>query len=306
MISIGPKGVENLKKRIRIFTLIVTLVLTVASATVVAFAEIDYNQWNSKSTYPQDVINTPLFTPVKALIDKKIFTGYEDGTFRPEKYINRAEIAVALTKLTNRLNELDAAANISKFSDLAGYDWAKAYINVMSNAGIVKGTSATTFDPGKEISYAELITMLIRTKSGAASELEAYGTWPNNYIQYAQMYNMLGDVAITDWNAPATRGDVAKLIYRNMPKSSSSEDAKLSATRISAAGGPAYLYVSAGTSGTTTYQWYKNGMPLAGETSHMLYIPSPTAGDKYYVIVKTKEPGGKEKTVVSDTCTVVP
>jgi hypothetical protein len=60
--------------------------------------------------------------------------------------------------------------------------------------------------------------MLIRTKSGAASELEAYGTWPDNYIQYAQMYGMLGDVVVTDWSAPATRGDTAKLIYRVMPK----------------------------------------------------------------------------------------
>jgi len=297
-----------LKRIKKTFVLVLTVVLAVTSATAIAFAEIDYNQWNSQGSYPQDIVNTPLFAPVKALLDKKIFTGYDDGTFRPQNYINRAEIAVALTKMTNRLSELDAAANVNKFSDLAGYDWAKAYINVMSNAGIVKGSSPTTFGPGKNISYAELITMLIRTKSGAATELEAYGTWPDNYIQFAQMYGMLGDVVITDWSAPATRGDVAKLIYRNMPKSSASAgDATLSATTISAGGGPAYLSVSPGASGvTTTFQWYKNGTALAGETSNTLFIPSPVAGDKYYVIVKTKEAGAKETTVISDVCTVVP
>ena len=70
----------------------------------------------------------------------------------------------------------------------------------------------------KNITYAELITILVRTNAGAASELESYGTWPSNYIQYVQLYNMLGDVSVTDWNAPATRGDTAKLIYRFMPK----------------------------------------------------------------------------------------
>lgn len=195
------------------------MVLAVASATVIAFAEIDYSEWDSQSSYPQDVINTPLFTPVKALIDKKIFTGYEDGTFRPENNITRAEVAVALTKMTNRTNALEAAANNNKFSDLSGYNWAKAYINVMSDAGIVKGITDTTFEPGKNISYAELITMLVRTKGGTATELESYGKWPDVYIQFAQTYGMLGDVVITDWNAPATRGDTAKLIYRIMPKS---------------------------------------------------------------------------------------
>lgn len=290
--------------------LVLTVVLAVTSATVIAFAEIDYNQWNSQGSYPQDIVNTPLFVPVKALLDRKIFTGYEDGTFRPQNYINRAEVAVALTKMTNRLNELGAAANINKFTDLAGYDWAKAYINVMSDAGIVKGSSPTTFGPGKNISYAELITMLIRAKSGAATELEAYGNWPDNYIQYAQMYSMLGDVVITDWNAPATRGDVAKLFYRNMPKGSTTAgNATISATTISKAGGDAYLSVPRGASGvTTTFQWYKNSSALAGETSNTLYIPASqmNVGDKYYVIVKTKDVGAKETTVVSDTCTIVP
>lgn len=214
-----------MKRVKKALVLILAVILAVTSATVIAFAEIDYSQWNSQSAYPQDVVNTPLFTPVKALLDKEIFTGYPDGTFKPENNITRAEVAVALTKMTNRTNALDAAANNNKFSDLAGYDWAKAYINVMSDVGIVKGITATTFEPGKNISYAELITMLIRTKGGAASELEAYGVWPDNYIQYAQMYNMLGDVIVTDWSAPASRGDTAKLIYRVMPKSSTTTSA---------------------------------------------------------------------------------
>lgn len=171
------------------------------------------------TTYPSDVMNTPLLIPVKALIDKKVLSGYPDGTFKPENLITRAEIAVAVAKMTNRTNNLEAMAKKDLFTDLKGYDWAKGHINALVDAGILKGKTAATYAPGSNISYAELITILVRTNSSASSELEAQGNWPNNYIQYVQMYNLLGNVVVTDWNAPATRGDTATLMYRLMPKS---------------------------------------------------------------------------------------
>lgn len=168
--------------------------------------------------YPSDVINTPLMTSVKFLIDKKVLSGYPDGTFKPNNQITRAEIAVAVAKMTNRTSDLDAMAQKNVFKDLSGYDWAKGHINALVDAGIIKGKSSTTYAPSSNITYAELITILVRTKAGAASELDVQGNWPNNYIQYVQLYNMLGDVTVTDWNAPATRGDTAKLMYRFTPK----------------------------------------------------------------------------------------
>lgn len=57
---------------------------------------------------------------------------------------------------------------------------------------------------------------MIARSRGLAAEIEMYGTWPQNYINHAQLYNMAGAVEITDWNAPATKGDAAMLMYRNM------------------------------------------------------------------------------------------
>lgn len=206
-----------MKRKNKALILIITLVLTIASATGAAFADIDYSQWDTMANYPSDVSATsPLFPAVKYLIDKKVLTGYSDGTFKPDGYITRAEIAVAVTKMTNRTNNVAAMEVKETFSDLAGYGWAKGYINTLVDAGYLKGTSGTTYAPGKSITYAELITILIRTKGGAASELDNAGNWPANFILYAQTYNLLGDLVVTDWNAPATRGDVAKLIYRMM------------------------------------------------------------------------------------------
>ena len=215
------QGGSRMKNSKRITAVILTAMITFVSASGVVFADIDYNQWNSMAGYPSDVIDTSYLTSVKYLIDKKILTGYEDGTFKPENPITKAEVAVAVAKATNRTSSLETYAAMNKFADLGGYDWAKGYINALVDAGIVKGASSTTYAPGKNISYAELVTILVRMNSGAASIVESSGQWPENYIQYVQMYNYLGDVTVTDWNAPATRGDTAKLLYRFLPKTSS-------------------------------------------------------------------------------------
>lgn len=193
----------------KIFAVIMTLALVLLTSTCVAFAD---------TTVPSDVLNTTYQVPVKYLMDKKVLTGYPDGTFKPGNSITRAEIAVAITKMTNRTGNLDAMAQKNVFSDLSGYDWAKGYINTLVDAGIVKGKTNTSYAPGSNITYAELITILVRTNPSAASELENSGSWPQNYINYVTLYNYLGDVSVTDWNAPATRGDTAKLIYRFIPK----------------------------------------------------------------------------------------
>ncbi len=222
-----------MKRSKRIIATILIAVLTLVSASGVVFAEIDYSQWNSQAGYPSDVIGTPLLTSVKYLIDKGILTGYEDGTFKPENQITRAEVAVAVAKATNRIGNLEAMAAKNIFLDLSGYDWANGYINALVDAGIVKGVSATAYAPGKNISYAELITVLVRMNSSAASAVDGSGTWPDNYIQYVQMYNYLGDVTVSDWSAPATRGDTAKLLYRFMPKSTKKTTKKTTTSAIS-------------------------------------------------------------------------
>lgn|GEM_PF-132787 len=50
----------------------------------------------------------------------------------------------------------------SRFSDLEGYEWAKEAIEKLAEKGIVKGTSETTFEPGRNITRAEFITLLVR------------------------------------------------------------------------------------------------------------------------------------------------
>ena len=203
--------------RKKVVSILLTLIMVIASSAI-AFADIDYSQWNSQSSYPSDVVNTTLFSPVKFLMDKKIVQGYEDGLFHAEKNITRAEYAKMMVVATNNTNNVTLYENKDIFTDLSGASWAKGYINTAYSVNLIQGMGDSKFAPGENVTYAQAIAILIRSKGITDSQMSAYGQWPDNYIQYANMYNMVGSVTIKDWNAAATRGDIAMILYRNLPK----------------------------------------------------------------------------------------
>ena len=196
----------------------VILILTlIATGTAFAFAATpDYSAWDSKPAYPTDVVNTKYFTAVKHLMDKKVLTGYEDGLFHPEKNVSRAEMAKMLILATNNSSNMSLYGERETFSDLSGYTWAKSYINTAAALEMIKGVGDGKFNPSGDVTYAEALTMIIRIRD-EIRDSDVPGTWPNNYIEYATRYNMAANVTITDWNAPASRGDIAMILYRNLP-----------------------------------------------------------------------------------------
>ncbi|MBN7774082.1 S-layer homology domain-containing protein [Clostridium aminobutyricum] len=199
----------------KVISIIAVLVMTLSSFSV-AFAA-DYGDWDAGTVYPSDVMNTSLLAPVKFLMDKKVITGDSDGLFHPDKSITRAEFATMMAKATNNTADLASMEKLTYFKDLDGYTWAKGYINACAKAALINGKGDQKFEPGSNVTYAEVITIIIRSKNSSAVTT---GTWPDNYIQYAQMNmnSMIGDRNITDWNAPASKGDVAMMLYRSMPK----------------------------------------------------------------------------------------
>jgi hypothetical protein len=49
------------------------------------------------------------------------------------------------------------------FSDLNGYGWAKKSIEIMASKGVVNGTGANAYSPGKSITRADYLIMLVNT-----------------------------------------------------------------------------------------------------------------------------------------------
>lgn len=144
---------------------------------------------------------------VARLVGLGIIDGYEDGTYRPEKVVTRAELAKVVIIALGLENVADFAESMGIFSDMDGH-WAKKYVNVAASKGIIKGYPDGTFRPDATVSYAEAITLLVRAL-GYNDEVLG-GTWPINYLTKADELGITDDVNVV--NGGANRGDVAILL----------------------------------------------------------------------------------------------
>ena len=159
----------------------------------------------------KDVDGTDYESAVEALVELGIVNGYEDGTYRPEQNVSRAEMAKLLVVAAGLEPAAKLAEGATKFADVNG-GWASGYVNVAAEYGYVMGDPDGNFRPDDTVSYAEAATMALRVL-GYKSVVEAKGTWPTNYIAKAEDLELLEDITYTSYSDGAARGNVAILIW---------------------------------------------------------------------------------------------
>lgn len=104
-----------------------------------------------------DVANDAWYAAsVRTLSNLGIIKGYNDGSFRPNANITRAEFAAMLC----RFNNASGTAK-TNFTDIAGH-WARASIEAASAKGWVTGYADGTFRPNAKVTRAEVMAMLNR------------------------------------------------------------------------------------------------------------------------------------------------
>lgn len=125
--------------------------VSIETNTTTSFKDITSNKY-----YDQAVLD---------LAALKIISGYEDGTFKPQKAITRQEFAAIIGKLLTNLpvKENLPAPNTLSFKDSKDVkDWAKNDVAVLTQIGIIKGDTANAFNPDKEITRAEVSVIVER------------------------------------------------------------------------------------------------------------------------------------------------
>jgi len=92
-------------------------------------------------------------------IEYGFVNGYEDQSFRPDNKVNRAEFAAMIS----RALQLEADGESMGFNDSNDIpDWAVPYVSALTQQGLLNGYEDNTFRPGKQMTRAEVIVMLIR------------------------------------------------------------------------------------------------------------------------------------------------
>ena len=173
--------------------------------------------WSQSSGFTDVASGAWYNNAVSTLTRAGILDGYEDGSFRPNASITRAEF----TKIAVSFFKHVGGASSTPFSDVPESAWYAEFVKAAAELGLIDGYEDGTFRPNAPITRAEACTIVNRTlgrapdKDNLLPEHEML-TWPDNSRDawyYAQIqeatnshdYQWLG--AIELWTAKLAERD---------------------------------------------------------------------------------------------------
>ena len=124
--------------------------------------------------------------PIEYLATLGIMGGYPDLTFRPEKVVTRAELAVILVKAKGLAPQ---SASDVKFKDIKSQNWYAPYVSTAVQRGYLKGYPDKTFRPDQRITRAEASLIFAR--------------FAGLYVKPKVMLQVYPDVKKKHWASPA-------------------------------------------------------------------------------------------------------
>ncbi len=187
---------KNLKRLMSVVLSVVMLMSLVVSTSAASFT---------------DVAETDkAYEAIEVLAALDILEGKEAGAFDPEANIKRSEFAAVICRARNQAS---AAAGGASFTDVSADHWAAGYISWAASNGIVNGRGDGTFDPDANVSYNEAIAMIVRAMGYEWYVKNFTKGFPSGYCSIATSNKIDKDITASDYNAPATRADVATLVY---------------------------------------------------------------------------------------------
>ncbi|MCF7830584.1 S-layer homology domain-containing protein [Candidatus Gracilibacteria bacterium] len=158
---------------------------------------------------------------IEELMDQGVISGNDDGSFAPNRQLNRAEVSKVIVLASGV--DFDTTGG-PHFPDVARDAWYYDYIETMYNYGWVNGYPDGFFRPGNGINRAEIAKMVIN-----AFEIEqdlagaphfddvSAGDWHYGYIETAYNNGLMrgyGDGTFGPANA-VTRAETAHVVYNS-------------------------------------------------------------------------------------------
>lgn len=163
-------------KKVIVFLMAISLLLTsFSSGAIPSYGAETINTEMQLNTELSDIDGHWGENSIKSAIKAGFVEGYEDGTFKPNKAVSRAEFVTMVNKALQLRD--DNTVNLL-FSDVKEADWYYKDIQKASYSKYISGVSDTSFMPDKTITRQEAATMLSRflpeSESGPEKSLSDY------------------------------------------------------------------------------------------------------------------------------------
>lgn len=155
----------------------------------------------------------------KILSDKKIINGYEDGSFKPENNVTRAEITKMVVSAFNV-----TGTNVISFADVVADSWYSQFVARAAAAGIINGYDGK-FNPNGNITRQDAALIVFRVLDTMNTLPKGSATFKDSSIiaPYAlDAVKALGSIGVlngdTNGNfnpsSSITRAEIAAVICR--------------------------------------------------------------------------------------------
>ena len=143
-----------------------------------------------------DIAGTVYEREIRTLAAYQLLSGFEDGTFRPQDTLTRAQFAAMLATAL----DLPAGDSLS-FSDVSGDAWYAGAVTAAADMGFLTGYGDGTFGPEDPLTYEQLTTALSSVAAWASME---------GYALDQEILNIDQQLAYLDW------ADWAQVAARNL------------------------------------------------------------------------------------------
>lgn len=183
------------------FLLSTLTVFAIAISGTVITPSSYYNDINSSHKY---------FEAIEYITKENIVNGYEDGTYKPDKLLNRAELLKILMEANYDDSDFAGYSAVSCFNDVPADQWFTKYICAAKAAGIVEGYSDDTFRPANKISLVEALKITLKT---FGYDYGPSNPWYKSVVEEASERNFI-PLDFVAFDNDVTRGQMADMITR--------------------------------------------------------------------------------------------
>ncbi|WP_339251620.1 S-layer homology domain-containing protein [Sporosarcina sp. FSL W8-0480] len=122
-----------------------------------------------------DNVNNPNFTDlptthafymeIAALVQAGVVGGYTDGTFKPNAFMTRAQIAKIIHDGFGLSGD---SLKETPFLDISADDWFAPYVESLRLNGITSGTSPTTYSPNSFVTRGQFASFITRSEAAVS------------------------------------------------------------------------------------------------------------------------------------------
>ena len=126
--------------------MLITLVTPVAAARTHNFTDVRPEAWYNAA--------------VQFVFENSIMSGIGGNRFDPQGTFTRGAAVTTLARIQWGRPAIPSDSRVNPFTDVASTAWYAPYVTWARNMGIVSGTSATTFAPGRSVTRQEIVEML--------------------------------------------------------------------------------------------------------------------------------------------------